>query len=47
MMLDTGPRQVEAQGLYRALGFRDTGPYYEMSPELEDWLVFMEIDLRD
>jgi putative acetyltransferase len=47
MMLDTGPRQVEAQGLYRALGFRDTGPYYEMSAELEDWLVFMELDLRD
>ncbi|MEP6982218.1 MAG: GNAT family N-acetyltransferase [Sphingomicrobium sp.] len=46
MMLDTGPKQVEAQGLYRKLGFRDSGPYYEMSPELRDWLVFMELDLK-
>ena len=45
MMLDTGPRQVEAQKLYRKLGFTDTAPYYEMSPELRDWLVFMELDL--
>jgi ribosomal protein S18 acetylase RimI-like enzyme len=45
MMLDTGPRQVEAQGLYRKLGFRDAEPYYEMSPDLRDWLVFMELDL--
>ena len=45
MMLDTGPRQVEAQKLYRKLGFTDTAPYYEMSAELRDWLVFMELDL--
>jgi len=44
MMLDTGPKQVEAQGLYRKLGFRDA-PYYQLSPELRDWLVFMELDL--
>lgn len=47
MMLDTGPRQVEAQTLYRKLGFRAAEPYYEMSPELRDWLVFMELDLSD
>ena len=45
MMLDTGPKQVEAQTLYRKLGFRDAAPYYEMSPALTDWLVFMELDL--
>jgi putative acetyltransferase len=45
MMLDTGPAQREAQALYRKLGFRDVDPYYEMSPELRDWLVFMELDL--
>jgi putative acetyltransferase len=46
MMLDTGPKQVEAQGLYRKLGFRDAEPYYDLSPELRDWLVFMELDLK-
>jgi ribosomal protein S18 acetylase RimI-like enzyme len=46
MMLDTGPLQVEAQTLYRKLGFRDVPPYYELSPRLRDWLVFMELDLR-
>jgi ribosomal protein S18 acetylase RimI-like enzyme len=45
MMLDTGPKQVEAQALYRKLGFRDAEPYYEMTPQLRDWLVFMELDL--
>ena len=45
MMLDTGPKQVEAQGLYRRLGFRNAQPYYGMSPELRNWLVFMELDL--
>ena len=46
MMLDTGPLQVEAQTLYHKLGFRDVEPYYELSPQLRDWLVFMELDLR-
>ena len=45
MMLDTGPLQVEAQTLYHKLGFRDVEPYYELSPQLRDWLVFMELDL--
>lgn len=47
MMLDTGPEQREAQGLYRRLGFRDSEPYYEMSPELRDWLVFMQLELTE
>jgi len=45
MMLDTGPKQVEAQAIYRKLGFRYVEPYYDVSPELRDWLVFMELDL--
>ena len=45
MMLDTGPRQTEAQTLYRKLGFVNSEPYYDMSPELHSWLVFMEHDL--
>jgi GNAT superfamily N-acetyltransferase len=45
MMLDTGPKQIEAQTLYRRLGFAESEPYYEMSPELRSWLVFMELDL--
>ena len=45
MMLDTGPAQREAQGLYRKFGFRNVEPYYHLSPELRDWLVFMELDL--
>jgi ribosomal protein S18 acetylase RimI-like enzyme len=45
MLLDTGPAQREAQGLYRKLGFKDAEPYYELSAELRNWLVFMELDL--
>ena len=47
MLLDTGPAQREAQGLYRKLGFRDVQPYYQLPAELRDWLVFMELDLSD
>ena len=47
MMLDTGPAQREAQGLYRKLGFKDVEPYYQLSPKLREWLVFMELDLRE
>lgn len=46
MLLDAGPLQVEAQTLYHRLGFRDVEPYYELPPQLRDWLVFMELDLR-
>jgi GNAT superfamily N-acetyltransferase len=46
MYLDTSIRQHEAQMLYRRLGFLDIGPYYELPPELRDWLVFMKLPLR-
>ena len=42
MLLDTSIRQAEAQALYRRLGFREVAPYYELSADLRDWLVFME-----
>jgi GNAT superfamily N-acetyltransferase len=42
MLLDTSIRQVEAQTLYRKLGFRVIDPYYELPTALKDWLVFME-----
>lgn len=45
MMLDTGPKQVEAQTLYRRFGFTDCEPYYDLPPHLRDWLVFMQLDL--
>lgn len=45
MLLDTGPAQREAQGLYRKLGFAVVEPYYDLSPQLRDWLVFMALDL--
>ncbi|HYI42722.1 MAG TPA: GNAT family N-acetyltransferase [Sphingomicrobium sp.] len=45
MLLDTGPEQREAQGLYRKLGFREVGPYYELPVHLREWLVFMELAL--
>jgi ribosomal protein S18 acetylase RimI-like enzyme len=45
MRLDTGPGQLEAQTLYRKLGFRVIGPYYAVPEELKTWLVFMELNL--
>jgi ribosomal protein S18 acetylase RimI-like enzyme len=45
MRLDTGPRNFEAQSLYRSIGFRTVQPYYDMPDELRSWLVFMELDL--
>jgi GNAT superfamily N-acetyltransferase len=47
MMLDTGPAQSEAQALYHKLGFVDVEPYYDLSEELRNWLVFMELDLTE
>jgi putative acetyltransferase len=46
MRLDTSIRQTEAQSLYTRLGFRFTAPYYDLTDELRNWLVFMELDLQ-
>lgn len=46
MRLDTSIHQTEAQQLYAHLGFRFTDPYYELTEELRDWLVFMELELQ-
>jgi GNAT superfamily N-acetyltransferase len=45
MRLDTSIRQDEARRLYQRLGFKIIEPYYELSQELRDWLVFMEVSL--
>src|SRR4030095_11403321 len=45
MKLDTSMRQVEAQNLYRGLGFKNTEAYYELPEKLKNWLVFMELKL--
>lgn len=45
MRLDTGPHQIEAQTLYRSVGFQVIQPYYDVPTELRSWLVFMELDL--
>lgn len=46
MLLDTGPKQVEAQTLYRSLGFVECEPYYDLPQHLRDWLVFMQLDVE-
>jgi putative acetyltransferase len=45
MRLDTSIRQQEAQRLYQRMGFKTIEPYYELSAELKNWLVFMELVL--
>jgi GNAT superfamily N-acetyltransferase len=45
MLLDTSIRQDEAAGLYASLGFGVVAPYYELPQALQDWLIFMELQL--
>lgn len=45
MRLETSWRQAAAIGLYESLGFRRSESYFELPPELRDWLVFYEREL--
>ena len=45
LRLGTSIRQTEAQSLYAGLGFRSIEPYYELPPQLRNWLVSMELEL--
>jgi GNAT superfamily N-acetyltransferase len=45
MLLDTSIRQMEAQALYRSLGFAPGDPDMSLPQPLRDWLVFMALDL--
>jgi putative acetyltransferase len=42
MRLDTSKNQLDAIRLYERVGFARTAPYYELSDDLRDWLVFYE-----
>ena len=45
MRLDTSIRQGEAMALYESVGFRRIAPYYTLSDDVRDWLVFFELKL--
>lgn len=45
MRLETGDLQVEAQALYRSLGFRDIDPYRHHPQHLIDHMICMELQL--
>ena len=42
MRLDTSRHQKEAIGLYERSGFKRIAPYYDLTEDLRDWLVFFE-----
>lgn len=46
MRLDTSEGQASAVSLYGKLGFKRVLPYYEMSAELAQWLLFFELNLQ-
>jgi GNAT superfamily N-acetyltransferase len=47
MRLDTSIGQTEAIGLYKSAGFQPIAPYYPLPDDFKDWLVFMELSLKD
>ena len=42
MRLDTSKNQLDAIRLYERTGFQKIAPYYDLSVDLRDWLVFYE-----
>jgi GNAT superfamily N-acetyltransferase len=46
MRLDTSRRQSEAMRLYENARFRRIPPYYELTDDVKDWLVFFELALQ-
>ena len=46
MRLDTSRHQDEAMRLYENAGFRRIPPYYGLTDDLKDWLVFFELTLQ-
>jgi ribosomal protein S18 acetylase RimI-like enzyme len=47
MRLDTANFLVEAQALYRSLGFREIAPYYQLPIALLPQVTFMELTLQE
>jgi GNAT superfamily N-acetyltransferase len=45
MLLDTGFLQIEAQNLYRSLGFTQISPYYPIPDATRSTALFMELQL--
>jgi len=45
MRLDTSRRQNEAIGLYERSGFGRIAPYYPLTDDSKDWLIFFEREL--
>ncbi len=45
MRLEVSPLQVEAQGLYRSLGFKAIAPYYSVPEVLQGKLTFLMLDI--
>jgi GNAT superfamily N-acetyltransferase len=45
MRLDTSRRQGEAMRLYESMGFLRIAPYYDVTEDVKDWLVFFELAL--
>ena len=47
MLLDTGDFMVAAQKLYKSLGFKTIGQYYDVPAEVLKRSIFMELSLDD
>ncbi|QIG41928.1 GNAT family N-acetyltransferase [Nocardioides anomalus] len=45
LVLDTGPLQAEAIGLYRSLGFEEVPAYWDAPEGLRQWLLFFSREL--